>query len=39
MADRIAGWGYTVLAPNVFHRVGTAEETSPTGDLRQPGCA
>lgn len=37
MADRIAGWGYTVLAPNVFHRVGTAEETSPTADLRQPG--
>ncbi len=37
MADRIAGWGYTVLAPNVFHRVGSAEATSPTGDLRQPG--
>lgn len=37
MADRVAGWGYTVLAPNVFHRVGTAEDTSPTTDLRQPG--
>lgn len=37
MADRVAGWGYTVLAPNVFHRVGTAEETSPKADLRQPG--
>jgi carboxymethylenebutenolidase len=37
MADRIAGWGYTVLAPNVFHRAGTAEETSPKADLRLPG--
>jgi carboxymethylenebutenolidase len=23
MAERIAGWGYTVLAPNVFHRNGS----------------
>ena len=38
MADRIGGWGYTVLAPNVFHRDGTAAETSPTADLRQPGA-
>ena len=37
MADRIAGWGYTVLAPNVFHRAGSAEETSPKTDLRAPG--
>ena len=37
MADRVSGWGYTVLAPNVFHRVGTAEETSPKVDLREPG--
>lgn len=37
MADRIAGWGYTVLAPHVFHRVGSAEETSPDADLRLPG--
>jgi carboxymethylenebutenolidase len=37
MADRIGGWGYTVLAPNVFYRVGSAEETSPTADLRLPG--
>lgn len=37
MCDRIAGWGYTVLAPNVFHRDGTAEETSPHVDLRLPG--
>lgn len=38
MADRIASWGYTVLAPNVFYREGTAAETSPTGDLREPGA-
>lgn len=38
MADRIASWGYTVLAPNVFHREGTAAETSPHVDLRQPGA-
>ncbi len=38
MADRIAGWGYVVLAPNTFHRSGTAEETSPRGDLRAPGA-
>ncbi len=38
MADRIAAWGYTVLAPNTLYRSGTAEETSPTGDLREPGA-
>ena len=38
MADRIASWGYVVLAPNVFHRSGTAEETSPQDDLTQPGA-
>ena len=26
MLDRIAGWGYSVLAPNVFHRDGTVAE-------------
>ncbi|MEX0429653.1 dienelactone hydrolase family protein [Nocardioides sp. DS6] len=36
MVDTIAGWGYTVLAPNVFYRTGTAAETSPTADLRDP---
>lgn len=33
MADRIASWGYVVLAPNVFYREGTAEELAPTTDL------
>jgi len=36
MVDTIAGWGYTVLAPNVFYRSGTAAETAPTADLRVP---
>lgn len=38
MADRIAGWGFVVLAPNVFYRDGTAAELGPTGDLREPGA-
>jgi carboxymethylenebutenolidase len=38
MCDRIAGWAYTVLAPNTLYRSGTAAETSPTGDLREPGA-
>lgn len=33
MADRIASWGYVVLAPNVFYREGTAAETSPVAPL------
>jgi carboxymethylenebutenolidase len=37
-ADRIAGWGYTVLAPHVLYRSGTAAETSPSGDLIAPGA-
>lgn len=37
MAQRIADWGYVVLAPNVFHRDGTAEELEPKADLTQPG--
>lgn len=36
MADRIASWGYVVLAPNVFHREGTVAELAPRGDLRDP---
>jgi carboxymethylenebutenolidase len=38
MADRIAGWGYTVLAPHVLYRSGTAAETAPVADLREPGA-
>ena len=34
MADRIAGWGHVVLAPNVFHRFGSVDELAPTTDLR-----
>lgn len=36
MADRIASWGYVVLAPNTFYRSGTAAETTPSTDLRDP---
>jgi carboxymethylenebutenolidase len=38
MAERIASWGYLVLAPNVFYRVGTADELAPKADLREPGA-
>ncbi|UMG93392.1 dienelactone hydrolase family protein [Nocardioides sp. TF02-7] len=34
MVEEIASWGYTVLAPNVFYRDGTATELAPTADLR-----
>jgi carboxymethylenebutenolidase len=34
MADRIAGWGYVVMAPHVFHREGRAVELAPGVDLR-----
>ena len=37
MCDRIASWGYVVLAPNVFYREGTAEEVGPHADLTAPG--
>jgi carboxymethylenebutenolidase len=33
MVERIAGWGYTVLAPNVFYRDGRAAELAPDGPL------
>ncbi|MFL6023060.1 MAG: dienelactone hydrolase family protein [Marmoricola sp.] len=38
MVDRIAAWGYVVLAPNVFFRTGTVAELAPTGDLREAGA-
>src|SRR6476469_1442653 len=38
MADRIASWGYVVLAPNVFHRSGRAADLAPQRDLREPGA-
>ena len=38
MADRIASWGYVVLAPNVFYRDGSAEDLAPKQDLREPGA-
>lgn len=38
MADRIASWGYVVMAPHAFYRDGTAAELAPTVDLRQPGA-
>jgi carboxymethylenebutenolidase len=38
MADRIAGWGYVVLAPHVFYRDGSAAELAPQGDLREPAA-
>jgi carboxymethylenebutenolidase len=39
MADRIASWGYVVLAPNVFHRDGSVADLAPTVDLHDRGAA
>ncbi|MEU4311543.1 dienelactone hydrolase family protein [Nocardia sp. NPDC024068] len=36
IADRIASWGYVVLAPNIFWRAGRAVDLAPTTDLRDP---
>lgn len=38
MADRIASWGYVVLAPNTFHHLGSVAQTSPPPgtDLTDP---
>ena len=33
MVERIAGWGYTVLAPQVFYRDGQAADLAPDGPL------
>jgi carboxymethylenebutenolidase len=38
MAQRIADWGYVVLAPNVFFRDGRADDLAPKDDLTQPGA-
>lgn len=38
MADRIASWGYVVLAPHVFYRDGRAADLAPQEDLREPGA-
>jgi carboxymethylenebutenolidase len=38
MAQRIANWGYVVLAPNVFYRVGRAEDLAPEDDLVEPSA-
>jgi carboxymethylenebutenolidase len=38
MADRIASWGYVVLAPHVFYRDGSAAELAPQADLREQGA-
>ncbi|MFC7493876.1 MULTISPECIES: dienelactone hydrolase family protein [unclassified Nocardioides] len=37
MADRIASWGYVVLAPNVFYRDGRVADLAPRADLRDHG--
>lgn len=37
MTNRIASWGYVVLAPNVFYRSGTVADLVPAVDLREPG--
>jgi carboxymethylenebutenolidase len=38
MADRIASWGYVVLAPHLFYRDGSADDLAPKGDLREAGA-
>ncbi|WP_134766551.1 dienelactone hydrolase family protein [Nocardioides sp. 1609] len=38
MCDRIASWGYVVLAPNVFHREGDVDAVGPHRDLTEPGA-
>jgi carboxymethylenebutenolidase len=38
MIERVASWGYVVLAPNVFYRDGSVAELAPTADLRDPAA-
>ncbi len=38
MAQRIADWGYVVVAPNVFFREGRAADLAPQRDLTEPGA-
>lgn len=38
MAQRIADWGYVVVAPNVFHREGSIDELQPQSDLTEAGA-
>ena len=37
MADRIAGWGYVVMVPNLFYRDGTIDDLQPRVDLTVAG--
>lgn len=36
MMDRIAAWGYVVVAPNLFYREGPVSEMAPAEELRTP---
>ncbi len=36
ICERVASWGYTVMAPNVFHRDGDVAALIPRGDLTTP---
>lgn len=36
MAERVAEWGYVVLMPNYFYRMGTIAQMIPTIDLSTP---
>lgn len=38
MTQRIASWGYVVMAPNLFYRLGSVADLAPTEDLREPGA-
>lgn len=38
MVERVASWGYVVLAPNTFYRDGSVAELAPAADLRDPAA-